>query len=99
MWQDIAFAVIGLSFTVMLIPQVVDAFNGKASLNLWTCLITGLGCVGMGLVDITLDLFYASVVSISTGCMWFAILYYSEKNKGKPGLAVPCTCGNCSCGD
>jgi hypothetical protein len=99
MWQDIAFAVIGLSFTIMLVPQVMDAWEGKAALNLWTCLITGLGCIGMGLVDITLYLYYASVVSISTGCMWFVILYYSEKNKRKPGAAVAHTCKNCKCGE
>jgi hypothetical protein len=83
MWQDLVLSVVGFLFTIMLIPQLCDAYAGKAILNFWTCLITGLGCVAIGVVDVTLNLPIASVVSISTGLMWLALMYYSEENRGK----------------
>jgi hypothetical protein len=83
MWQDYGLSVIGLLFTIMLIPQLKDGYYGKAILNFWTCLITGLGCIGIGVIDVTLTLYYASIVSISTGIAWLLIMYYSEKNRKK----------------
>lgn len=81
MWQDLALSFIGLLFTLMLIPQVKDGIYGKAILNFWTCFITGIGCFGIGIVDVTLTLYYAAIVSLSTGIMWMLLLYYSEKNR------------------
>lgn len=83
MWQDLVLSVVGLLFTIMLIPQLNDATRGKAVLNFWTCLVTGAGCVVIGCVDITLNLPLAMVVSISTGIMWLALMYYSEENRKK----------------
>lgn len=81
MWQDIVLSVVGFLFTIMLLPQLADAVRGKALLNFWTCLITGLGCITIGIVDLTLGLPLAMVVSISTGIMWLLLLYYSEENR------------------
>ena len=81
MWQDFALSVIGIVFTLMLIPQLLDSARGKAILNYWTCLITGIGCLVMGCVYLTLDLPISAIVSFTTGTMWIAILYYSEKNR------------------
>jgi addiction module HigA family antidote len=81
MWQDYALMFIGFLFTVMLIPQLRDAYRGKAIMNLWTCLVTGLGCIFIGIIDTTINLPLAAVVSISTGVMWLLLMYYSEKNK------------------
>lgn len=84
MWQDLVLSVVGLLFTVMLIPQLNDAIRGKVVLNFWTCLVTGMGCIVIGCVDITLNLPLAMVVSISTGTMWLALMYYSEENRKNP---------------
>jgi hypothetical protein len=81
MWQDLALSVIGIAFTLMLVPQLVDGMKGIARMNFWTCLITGLGCIGVGIVDITLTLYVTSAVSMSTGIMWLMLLYYSEENR------------------
>lgn len=81
MWQDLALSAIGIIFTLMLIPQLLDSVRGKAILNYWTCLITGIGCLVMGCVYLTLELPISAVVSFTTGTMWLAILYYSEKNR------------------
>lgn len=81
MWQDVILSVVGFAFTIMLLPQLYDAVKGKAVLNFWTCLITGLGCITIGIVDITLNLPIACAVSVSTGLMWLALMYYSEKNR------------------
>jgi addiction module HigA family antidote len=72
---------IGFLFTVMLLPQLYDAYRGHSIMNLWTCLVTGLGCIFIGLIDTTINLPLAAVVSVSTGVMWLLLMYYSEKNK------------------
>lgn len=84
MWQDLVLSVVGFLFTIMLLPQLTDAMRGKALLNFWTCLITGMGCITIGIVDLTLGLPLAMVVSISTGIMWLLLLYYSEENRKNP---------------
>lgn len=83
MWQDYVLSVVGLLFTLMLIPQLWDGILGRAILNFWTCLVTGLGCITIGFVDITLGLPLAAAVSFSTGGMWLALMYYSEQNRKK----------------
>jgi len=83
MWQDIALSIIGCLFTVMLVPQLMDAWRGKAIMNFWTCLVTGAGCIAVGVVDVTLHLQIASGVSVATGSMWLLLMYYSEKNREK----------------
>lgn len=86
MWQDIALSIIGGLFTVMLIPQLVDAWRGKAIMNFWTCFVTGAGCIAIGFIDVTLNLPTAAVVSGATGVMWFLLMKYSEKNRKKEKL-------------
>jgi plasmid maintenance system antidote protein VapI len=81
MWQDFGFAFIGFLFTVMLIPQLIDGLKGKAVMNFWTCYITGIGCIAMGDIDLTLNLPIAAMVSMSTGLMWIMLMYCSEMNK------------------
>lgn len=81
MWQDIALMIIGFLFTVMLLPQLYDAYLGRAKLNKWTCVVTGFGCITIGGIDVTLNLPLAAVVSVSTGMVWLALMYYSEKNR------------------
>ena len=83
MWQDYVLSIVGVSFTIMLIPQLYDAIRGDAQLNFWTCLITGIGCFVIGLVDITLGLPIAAVVSFTTGIMWLLLVYYSEEKQKK----------------
>ena len=89
MWQDPALMVVGFIFTVMLLPQLYDAYLGRAKMNFWTCLVTGLGCITIGGIDITLNLPMSAVVSVSTGLMWLALLYYSEKNRKRDLLVIP----------
>jgi len=81
MWQDLGFAFIGFLFTVMLIPQLIDGLKGKAVLHFWTCYITGIECIAMGDIDLTLNLPIAAMVSMSTGLMWIMLMYCSEMNK------------------
>ena len=83
MWQDPALMIVGFIFTIMLIPQLLDGILNRAILNFWTCLVTGLGCIAIGFVDITLGLPLAAAVSFTTGGMWLALLYYSEENRKK----------------
>jgi hypothetical protein len=80
MWQDIALSIFGLGFTVVLIPQLIDAFRGGIKMNCWTCALTTIGCFGVAIVDSTLALYYAAIVSTLTGIMWLLLLIYSIKN-------------------
>lgn len=96
MWQDVVLSTVGFGFTVMLIPQLMDVWRGKivdgvltkAILNFWTCLVTGVGCIIVGVVDITLNLPIAAIVSVFTGIMWLSLMYYSEKNRRKKSAHV-----------
>jgi len=81
MWQDLALSTTGVVFTIMLIPQMYDGIRGDAILNRWTCLVTGIGCIVVGIIDITLNLPISAAVSASTGLMWLILLYYSETNR------------------
>lgn len=87
MWQDVVLSIVGFLFTVMLIPQLVDASYGKSILNFWTCLVTGAGCIVVGIVDITLNLQYAAIVSVCTGVMWLALMFMSRRNREKQARA------------
>jgi hypothetical protein len=92
MWQDLALSIIGVVFTIMLLPQLRDVKRGKlvdgkqikVILNFWTCLITGIGLIVMGSVYATLNLAVASAVSFTTAAIWLLLMGYSERNRKNP---------------
>jgi len=83
MWQDLALSFIGIMFTIMLIPQLKDIISKNVSLNYTTCAVTGIGCIIISYIDITLNLHIAAVISIITGIIWLLLLIFSIKNDGR----------------
>ena len=74
MWQDLFFASSGIVFSLMLIPQLVDAYRGRG-MNIITASLTAgllfLQCYAY----FTLNMFFAAIPL--TAVIWAAIAYYS----------------------
>jgi hypothetical protein len=72
MWQDYVISIVNLSFSFMLIPQLISSCNGH-HVNMWTSGLTTIGLLILLFCFATLDL---SLSVISTGfCagMWLII--------------------------
>jgi hypothetical protein len=77
MWQDFVLSIIGIIFTVSLIPQLIDVRKNNV-MNSITCFVTSTGCFVIAYIDFTLNLPYASVISIITASLWGLMFYYSK---------------------
>ena len=77
MWQDIILSMIGVVFTIVLIPQLKDVIKNKCKMNGLTCMVTSGGCFLISYVDFSLNLPISSAVSAVTGILWGLMLYYS----------------------
>jgi len=77
MWQDFVLSIIGIIFTVSLIPQLIDV-RKNGVMNSITCFITSTGCFVIAYIDFTLNLPYASVISIITASIWGLMFCYSK---------------------
>ena len=77
MWQDFLLSIVGIGFTITLIPQLNDSLNGKAYTNKITSGITTIGCILISWVDITLNLYGASFISFLTGIIWLLLFLSS----------------------
>jgi hypothetical protein len=77
MWQDIILSIIGVVFTIVLIPQLKDVIKNKCKMNIFTCILTSSGCFLISYVDFSLNLPISSIVSATTGIIWGLMLYYS----------------------
>ena len=86
MWQDIVMSGIGIVFTIMLIPQLIDIVKKQVSMNYMTCVVTGLGCFVIAFVDVTLTLFFAAIISVITGIIWLLLFILSIKNSKIPQI-------------
>lgn len=80
MWQDFVFSIVGIVFTLILVPQLLDVFNKRCNLNCLTCATTGVGCFIIAFVDTTLNLPFAALISVITGIIWLLLLIFSIKN-------------------
>jgi hypothetical protein len=85
MWQDLLLSGIGIAFTIILIPQLIDSIRGKSQINTLTSSITGCGCFLICFVDITLNLYFAAIVSLLTGIVWLTFfgLAFRTKSNGQ----------------
>lgn len=81
MWQDLLLSGIGIAFTIILIPQLLDSIKGKSQINTLTSSITGCGCFLICFVDITLNLYIAAAVSLITGFVWLSFFGLAFRTK------------------
>ena len=82
MWQDIVIALVGLSFGLMLFPQLRDVINGK-SVNIYTAGLTTAGLYVLALTFFTLDMWITVIAETFAGTVWFLLFFFSVINKRK----------------
>lgn len=83
MWQDFVLSGIGIVFTIILIPQLIDSIKDIDHINKLTSSITGMGCFLICAVDITLGLYFAAAVSMITGIVWLTFFVLAIRSKVK----------------
>lgn len=77
-WQDIVITTCIIAFSYALIPQITLGFKKKKSLiSTQTSLITATGMIILGIVYITLNLTFSSILAFITGALWATILIQS----------------------
>jgi hypothetical protein len=81
MWQDIAFAVIGIIFNISLVLQLKDVIVNKTKMNVPNCVITCIGCILIGYIDLTINLPFAAIIAVITGILWGLMVVYPLMNE------------------
>jgi len=82
MWQDFLIALVGLSFGLMLFPQLRDVIHGK-SVNIYTAGLTTIGLYILALTFFTLEMWVTVIAEIFSGTVWFLLFFFSVLNKRK----------------
>ncbi len=82
MWQDIVIALVGLSFGLMLFPQLRDVIHGK-SVNIYTAGLTTAGLYVLALTFFTLEMWITVIAETFAGTVWFLLFFFSVINKRK----------------
>jgi len=82
MWQDIVIALVGLSFGLMLFPQLRDVIRGK-SVNIYTAGLTTAGLYVLALTFFTLEMWITVIAETFAGTVWFLLFFFSVINKRK----------------
>lgn len=83
MWQDFVIAIVSLLFGFVMIPQFMDAWKGKACLNLYTAGLTTIGLFIMSGTFITLNLWISVIAESFSGVIWFLLFILSYRNRAK----------------
>ncbi|MFH1290272.1 MAG: hypothetical protein ABIH92_02575 [Nanoarchaeota archaeon] len=74
-WQDVVIAIVNVLFSYALIPQVYKGFKHKKGfVVLQTGVITTVGLYVMAATFVTLELYFATVITILTGTLWLLLL-------------------------
>jgi len=82
MWQDVVTAIVGLSFGLMLFPQLRDVIHGK-SVNIYTAGLTMVGLYILALTFFTLEMWITVIAETFAGTVWFLLFLLSLINKRK----------------
>ena len=82
MWQDFLIALVGLSFGLMLFPQLRDVIHGK-SVNIYTARLTTVGLYILALTFFTLEMWVTVIAEMFAGTVWFLLFFFSIINKRK----------------
>ena len=80
-WQDILIAALGFLFSIMLIPQIKDSFNGNY-VNTTSSALTALGLVIMGVTFATLELWLTTISTLLNGAVWLLLFVLAMKGSG-----------------
>ena len=81
-WQDLVISIISISFSYALIPQVTKGFKEKKSnIAFQTAIINSLGMFIISIIYFTLNLYFSTILGITTSILWLILLIQSIKYK------------------
>jgi hypothetical protein len=81
-WQDIAISIICVLFSYALVPQVIKGFREKKpNIAKQTGIINFLGMTIISGIYLTLNLYFSSIISVTTAILWLMLLIQSIKYK------------------
>jgi len=83
MWQDYVIAIVSLLFGVILLPQLLDTWRGKTTLNLYTASLTTIGLFILAGTFFTLEFWTSFIADVISGVIWFLLFLFSFQNKRK----------------
>ncbi len=70
-WQDLVLAITNMVLGYAIIPQVYEGFKKKKGLvNLQTSFLTSLGLYIIGIVVLTLKLYFAAIIDFVIAILW-----------------------------
>ncbi len=73
-WQDIVLTVVGIIFSVSLIPQIYHGFKEKIGpIKLLTSTPTFIGLYIIAFTYITLSLYFSAAIAFLTGTLWLML--------------------------
>ena len=83
MWQDYVIAIVSLLFGVILLPQLIDTWRGKTTLNLYTASLTTIGLFILAGTFFTMQYWTSFIADVISGIIWFLLFVFSVKNMKK----------------
>ncbi len=73
-WQDITLTIVGIIFTLSLIPQVIEGYRKKnGAVSLLTSVPTTIGLAIIAYTYTTLHLYFSAVMITITGILWLLL--------------------------
>lgn len=73
-WQDIVMTIVGVVFSVSLIPQAIHGYKNKAGSIQWqTSVPTFLGLYITTAVYLSLALYFSAFTAFFTGTLWLVL--------------------------
>ena len=77
-WQDVTISVAIILFSYALIPQIYNGFKTKKStITIQTSLITSIALCAIGIVYLTLKLYFSMIMTFLAAMFWFILLVQS----------------------
>ncbi len=73
-WQDAVMTIVGIVFSVSLLPQVIHGYKNKVGPIKWqTSVPTFLGVYAACVVYVSLKLYFSAITTFFTGTLWLVL--------------------------
>jgi len=97
---DLAFAIIGFSFSVALVPGIVENHRKRIGWSKRSCIMTGNNLFAFTVIFLTLGLVLTAVSEFVSGAMWTVLLVqafvYAKPRQVVKATMITDDCGYCS---
>ncbi len=75
LWQDVLITVVGIIFSISLLPQIAHGFKQKIGpIKFETSVPTFLGCYTVAFAYFTLALYFSAITTFITGTLWLILV-------------------------